>query len=210
MRSPIGYEGAAGVPHDGSYIKSYPHFLSYFAEREVLTDVDVVRGAHMVYGWMPTILEINPGVLPVTDLQLAATYLNRARQEALTKADLEALKRLINNSIVGASKLLHFVAPERYAIWDSRVYAFARGQYGSHAAVNSVTNYLGYLQERDKDIADERFPAFHRAVCKKVGYEVSKMRALELIMFLNAPSRKDKSAKESASSAENALAAAEA
>jgi hypothetical protein len=38
-----------------SYIVSYPYLLGYFA-KSTFDAADVVRGAHMVYGWMPTIL----------------------------------------------------------------------------------------------------------------------------------------------------------
>jgi hypothetical protein len=34
---------------------------------------------------------------------------------------------------------------------------------------------------------DERFPEFYQSVKDKVGYDVSKVRAIELVMFLNAP-----------------------
>lgn len=40
-----------------SYVLSYPHLLSYFA-KDVFDAADVVRGAHMAYGWMPTILDL--------------------------------------------------------------------------------------------------------------------------------------------------------
>lgn len=192
MRSPIALEPMTVVPHTGSYILSYPHLLSYFSERELLSVADVVRGAHMAYGWMPTILDINPGTLLATDLQMAAEYLNKARLEPLSIQDLDALKRLVNNSIVGASKLLHFVAPERYAVWDSRVFAFCHDYYGSHNQVNSLKAYQRYLGKLEGQMTEQGFFTFHQAVCQKVGYSVSGLRALELIMFLNAPVRPSK------------------
>ena len=54
-----------------------------------------------------------------------AELLTRARgQGALSDEEIGALASLINNSLVGASKLLHFVAPEHFAIWDLRIYRF--------------------------------------------------------------------------------------
>ena len=44
---------------NASYIRSYPHMLEYFRDIPQLTEKDVVVGAHMVYGWMPTIVHLN-------------------------------------------------------------------------------------------------------------------------------------------------------
>ncbi|WP_202949473.1 hypothetical protein [Paraburkholderia hospita] len=139
---------------------------------------------------MPTILDINPGTLPRTDLRLAASYLTKARREPLQHDDLAALKRLVNNSMVGASKLLHFVAPQRHAVWDSKVFAFCFDRYGYNYEVNNVRNYESYLSALKELMTDRRFDSFHAAVCSKVGYPVSGLRALELVMFLNAPDRR--------------------
>ncbi|KDP87783.1 hypothetical protein CF70_034285 [Cupriavidus sp. SK-3] len=179
-------EADTQVPWTGSYIASYRDLVSYFSERDVLSAADVVRGAHMVYGWMPTVLDINPGLSPPVDLHAAAGLLMAARAGRLTHRDLSALKRVVNNSIVGASKLLHFVAPDRYAIWDSKVCAFSKTGPCYAAQVNRVDRYERYLDGLTALQRDARFPAFHASVNRKVGYDVTGMRALELIMFLNA------------------------
>jgi hypothetical protein len=170
---------------DDSYIASYPHLIAYF-DREETTEADVVRGAHMAYGWMPTILGIYPSL--TFDLASGANLLNKARNDGiLCREEIEALSRLINNSTVGSSKLLHFAAPKSFAIWDSRVYLFIHQQPPHPYRVNNVDRYVEYLTILKNLAGRAEFPEFHRDVEGNVGYPISPMRSLELIMFRNAP-----------------------
>jgi len=64
------------VLQDDSYILSYPHILSYFAAKTAFDAVDLVRGADMVYGWMPTVLKLYPES-PNPDLDAGGRLLTR-------------------------------------------------------------------------------------------------------------------------------------
>jgi len=169
-----------------SYIVSYPYLLSYFASKTSFGPEDVVRGAHMVYGWMPTILDLYPTPKKL-DFLAAARLLNEARTGSLTNSELEQLACLVNNSLVGASKLIHFVAPNKYAIWDSKVYAFVFNERAYQNRVSKVAKYLKYQDTLKGLQEDPRFINFHQSMNVKIGYAVSPVRALELIMYLNAP-----------------------
>ncbi len=46
------------VDRKKSYIRSYPHILAQLQTESALTERDFVCGAHIVYGWMPTILDL--------------------------------------------------------------------------------------------------------------------------------------------------------
>ena len=175
------------VNRTDSYIVSYPHILSYFSGRVSFDAADLVRGAHMVYGWMPTIVELHVGS-PSLDLSVGGELLTKAKIEgSLTDAELASLASLVNHSLVGASKLLHFVAPDRFAIWDSKIFAFVFGQRPHNYRVNRIPSYRAYLEALRRARADARFPQFRSSVNTKVGYDVSPLRAIELVMFLNAP-----------------------
>lgn len=174
------------IRSDDSYVMSYQHLLSYFA-KDSFDAADVVRGAHMAYGWMPTILELYPGA-PNLGLDQAADLLTQARRSGtLSNKELTALACLVNNSLVGVSKLLHFAAPTHFAIWDSRVYAFVFEEKPHNYRLNQVEKYRHYLNRLAELQSHPRFDSFHRSVNAKVGYEVTKLRALELVMFLNSP-----------------------
>lgn len=175
------------VRQDDSYILSYPHILSYFSGKTTFDAADVVRGAHMVYGWMPTVLELYPET-PNDDLAVGATILTKAKETGvLSDEEIASLASLVNHSLVGASKLLHFVAPDRFAIWDSKIYAFVFQKKPHNYRVNEVAAYRRYLSLLAGIRSDSRFDAFHESVNEKIGYEVSPLRAIELVMFLNAP-----------------------
>ena len=175
------------IMQEDSYILSYPHLLSYFSSKERFATEDVVRGAHMAYGWMPTVLDLYPETLN-NDLATGADLLTKAKSTgALADAEVEQLARLINNSLVGASKLLHFVSPQHFPIWDSKIYAFVFQEKPHNYRVSQVSRYRQYLAQLAQLQKDSRFTSFHSSVIRKVGYQVSELRALELVMFLNAP-----------------------
>ncbi|MEK7854917.1 MAG: hypothetical protein AAB288_02420, partial [Acidobacteriota bacterium] len=162
----------------------YPYLIDYFASKPSLSAGDLVAGAHMAYGWVPTILDLYPNQSGVS-LDAGAELLTKAKQNGfLDDSEISALASLVNNSFVGASKLLHFVTPDNFAIWDSRVYFFLHAQRPYASRVNSATNYREYLKTLSDLRRDSRFPGFHTSINRKIGYRVSTLRALELVMFL--------------------------
>ncbi len=184
MQNIFHVEPAIKIQKDDSYIISYPHIISYFHEQETIEDTDVVRGAHMAYGWMPTILNLYPN----KSLKEIAELLMLAKEgKSLTEEQITDIASVVNNSIVGASKLLHFVAPDKYAIWDSKVYKFVHEKKAYHYNVNKVELYVKYLEILEILEQEKEFGAFHQSVNRKIGYDVSSKRAIELVMFLNSP-----------------------
>ncbi|MFZ4262084.1 hypothetical protein ACFRAE_08575 [Sphingobacterium sp. HJSM2_6] len=95
---------------------SYIHFLKYFDDIDIINEHHFYIATGFIYSWMPTILKTvlcNEGVLDILN-KIKAGY-------DVNEGDLTALTLSVNNSLVGVSKLLHFIAPSQYAIWDSRV-----------------------------------------------------------------------------------------
>lgn len=143
-----------------SYLRSYPEFLRYFRE------IPVIEEHH--------------GKVPISD---GVDTLNRARSGALVSDDdVTKLAQLINNSIVGASKLLHFVSPERFAIWDSRVARYLHGPITAYR-LNRTRVYRAYLTACAETVADPAFAAVHDRINEQVGYPVTPLRAVELVMY---------------------------
>lgn len=174
------------IDREQSYIRSYPHLQAWLNSKLVLDEQDLICAAHMVYGWMPTILELHPSESFSTHDGVA--LLNKARKQgSLSVGEIDQLAGLVNNSVVGASKLLHFVNPEAFAIWDSRIYRFIHSQEAHHYRVNSAAEYERYLAQLRQLRQDPRLAGFHASINRKMGYEVSALRALEVVMFLNAP-----------------------
>lgn len=166
---------------DQLYINSYPHILQFFEEKIKFNESDIVQGLHMVYAWMPTTLKS----IDWEHLPFVVSSLNELKHGTyLHEGQLEALKRNTNNSLVGSSKLLHFISPEQYAIWDSKVIKYITGNKSAYG-VDNVDNYIHYLDKLYQLILDNHFTTIHQEVNSKMGYEVSKLRAAEAVMFLS-------------------------
>jgi hypothetical protein len=157
---------------------SYKEFLEFFASKEEFTAHDLVIGAYFTYGWMPTMLELRGDINEVTAIA------NKSRRERISKSEFSQLAEAINGSVVGASKLLHFINPRDYAIWDSRVYRYLH-QEAPHqyrlVAPNAYWEYLAFLNVLAED---SRFTPFRIKVVSAIGYPVTDKRVCELLMFI--------------------------
>ena len=170
-----------------SYLLAYPHFLTFFEHKPILIEQDIVIGIHFTYGWMPTIFKFGD----TGNLASALEILNRAKaNEPLTVDDLQTIKILFKNSLVGTSKLLHFINPQAFAIWDSRVFRYLTQQYPSNEKMGNCAAYLEYLAFCKALIADQRFAACKQTMEDGVGYTMSSMRIVELVMFIKGAKEK--------------------
>lgn len=162
-----------------SYILSYPEFIKYFQ----LIDGKIVRhhlfiSSHFVYGWMPTIIDLD-----TSNIDNVLRLLNEVKSaKKLASNELDEIKKCINNSMVGASKLLHFINPKEYAIWDSRVVRYITGNKSSYGIDNS-DNYKEYLDRVADIINADGFTEIQSSIVGFLNYPITPMRAIELIMF---------------------------
>ncbi|MFP7655349.1 hypothetical protein [Chryseobacterium proteolyticum] len=107
------------LKEDNSYLISYPCFINYFKLKDRLSKQDLICSAFMIYGWMPTILK----KIDYTNIDKIVDLFNKAKSSdnILTEIEIKSLKPFTNNSLVGLSKLLHFINPNVYPIWDSKI-----------------------------------------------------------------------------------------
>lgn len=180
-------EPNTSIDKSNSYIVSYPHMAAYFERHDPLHTEHLICGTLMVYGWMPTVLR---SISSTGSIGQLAGVLTRVRKNGnITNQEIARVTQLTNNSLVGASKLLHFLAPDKFAIWDSKIYAFIHERYPHHYQVQNVSKFRDYHRDLEALCSHPEFPAFHNRVRKKIGYDVSRLRALEVVMFQNARSR---------------------
>jgi hypothetical protein len=184
---------------NADYATSYPHLVKAVNGQAIDATV-YVQITHMVYGWMPTVLKLRSSSSSTSRFAAEAAILERVRQGAdVGDNDWAPLQKSINNSIVGLSKLLHFLRPDRYAIWDSKVYAYLRSvadpQWNrkvDHEQVNMLSLYLDYMEAMRAFVAKPEFQPVHQHVNNIYGYNVSALRAAEVLMYANAPSPDNK------------------
>lgn len=176
---------------DNSYHVSYPEFIKFFKNKKQLTKHDLIIGSHFVYAWMPTIIKI--------DLSKKSEVLNILNNVKSNKTftlgidDLKILKCCINNSTVGVSKLLHFISPKKYAIWDSRILRYTTGNKSQYN-IGKENLYLEYLSMVKKIALNENYKNLHQIIESQLPYKVSPLRVIELVMF-ETDKRKNRSKK---------------
>lgn len=161
------------------YIKVYPHLLAHCKRQKIKDKTTLIGIAHMVYGWMPTIIGIS------SDIEVDERLFMMISEGSMDYEFLNNLKNVVNNSIVGVSKLLHFLNCEDYAIWDSRVYKSITGKKAHAYRVNSVDTYIAYV-EQIKKVRERLNMADIRNVLIKKGYCTgceSDIRLIEMILF---------------------------
>jgi hypothetical protein len=118
----------ASALHTDAYSAVYPTLVQYFESfpRPLKFDSAVV-GLHIVYGWMPRIpdlgLAASVGKTRAARASLEGKLSDSLGPNAQRDAGtiMETVRRFTNNSLVGASKFLHFLRPDVFPIWDSRV-----------------------------------------------------------------------------------------
>jgi len=164
-----------------SYTISYPEFLKYFRDIKTITRHNLIIGINFTYGWMPTIFDFRS-----EEFDRALNILNRAKKgEIPTIIELNLLKNLLNNSLVGTSKLLHFINPNIFAIWDSRVYRYLTGDEPYNHKIGNCDKYLDYLEFCEYLIKQNKFKEVQKRIEMIIGYSMTPFRITELIMYSN-------------------------
>jgi hypothetical protein len=167
-----------------NYLLSYPYFLNYFQNLESINLENLVIGISFTYSWMPTILK----ALNLKNTEEVLFILNEVKKgKLIDEQQLTTLKTTFNNSLVGTSKLLHFINPKQYAIWDSRVFRFLNDVEPHKYRLEKPRAYIEYLKLIEELKNEKAFTAFFDLMKQKVGYDITEYRALELAFFKGTP-----------------------
>jgi hypothetical protein len=101
----------------------------------------------------------------------------------VTSDNLDLLNGLMNNSLVGTSKILHFIDPINFAIWDSRVYRYLTKKEPYNYRIGNCKAYMDYLLLCDYLTKQKEFESLHKKVEKEVGYSITPIRSIELVIY---------------------------
>jgi hypothetical protein len=130
---------------------------------------------------MPTIFDYRSD-----KFEEAVDILNDAKAGNIPNVDnLILLKELFNNSLVGTTKLLHFINPVKFAIWDSRVYRYLTNKEPYSSRIGNCNVYMDYLVFCNYLTNQKEFSIYHKSIEKKIGYSMTAFRIVELVMYLN-------------------------
>lgn len=163
-----------------NYFLSYPYFVRYFQNIQTINLENIFIGISFTYSWMPTILKS----IKLENSERLTSILNEVKNgKEINEEELAELKKSFNNSLVGTSKLLHFINPKQYAIWDSRVFRFLYNEEPHKYKLEKPKAYNDYLKLIKNLTAEKTFETFYKLMKQKVGYEITEYRALELAFF---------------------------
>lgn len=173
------------------YFDSYFEFVRYFENIEKIDYHSLIISSFFTYGWMPTILK---NFDLEGDISKPIESFNKVKMD-IQIDDFEYLRlvKCINNSIVGVSKLLHFINPSQYPIFDSRIKSY----FESNNLLKSIWKPTYQSKEKDiqqyklyRDIClliinDSRFESIYKESIQKLnlGKKLTKMRVLENLFF---------------------------
>lgn len=166
----------------GTYNHSYQEFVKFFKNNPI-NEHNLILGCYFTYGWMPTILKNFDGTL--IDHSIIASLNGVKDGKKLDSESLKTLKTIVNNSIIGASKLLHFINPKLYPIWDSRVCNFIYNKK-YHDFVNNISTYKKYVSKVEELLLDKKIIKMCKDVRSKLkdhDHKLTNIRVIELIMF---------------------------
>lgn len=134
------------------------------------------------YGWMPTIIKRDHFERFQCNDPVHAIKAVKNPQEAEKFIGTMCKDAPINNSWVGTSKLMHFLNPEIFPIWDSKIaviFGFKSYSYNKKAA------YLEYVQFMHSQVANagNQFSGMAKLIKDRYGYWPSDIRCLEFYLF---------------------------
>ncbi|WP_052761295.1 hypothetical protein [Sedimenticola thiotaurini] len=175
-----------------TYLSTYPDIIALGQETEIQA-AQFKQLALMVYGWMPRVLRIDSAHLPAA-LQAA----NTAKEATAEGFEIIPIQHIADclHSMVGASKFLHFINPNVFPIWDSKIQAF-RGLPNGNYDMSNIENYLEYVRDVHVIAREDGFDEFYERYCVVHAnrlnqsnieeYQVGNLRAIEASAFELAP-----------------------
>jgi len=156
------------------YLDSYEHFIDYFKKLDKITEKDVIFGISMTYSWMPT----NPKVKIKTELEQKDLELfnniKRNKDKNSEIKSIERIKKLFNcESLISISKLIHFLNPNKYPIWDTKIIKYLNNEFEqfekNKLSNKSIDDYLFFKKFCDKLKNSEEYKKI-----EKVFFEIYK------------------------------------
>jgi hypothetical protein len=170
------------VDQSDKYLITYPTYVSYFQNKENLTSNDIIAGVGFVYSWMPRILSISTEAIDLF-LELATAF-SKAKNGEIAKQLINGGIAVTGGSVVAASKLLHFIFPSEFPIYDSHIFRyFWKEVKPYHYNVSKLSNYNDYRARVQTIEKEDGMKELMRVVNDKIGYPVSPLRAIEFSIF---------------------------
>lgn len=179
-------------PRSVTYLSTYPSIRA-LATLPSAFDLDRFHQlAAMTYGWMPRVVRIDPQ--HVQDALESIATASAVTPEGVRTTPVRAIANCVT-SVVGASKMLHFVNDAVFPIWDSNTETFRLRlrRKPSHNHMTQVSNFFSYVDEVHAIRREPGFPEFYSRYLEAFNarlaemhiapYNISEVRAIEAAAF---------------------------
>lgn len=173
-----------------TYLATYPSMLAVGNVNEQIGIDRLHQLSAMVYGWMPRIVRLDP--MHINAALNALQQAQAAKHNDHNNVEIGDIANCLH-SVVGASKILHFVNPNVFPIWDSNIEQFRLRREPPYNQMSRVENYLEYVGEVHEIRQENDFDEFYQGILHVlrvrleendiVAYEVSEVRAIESAAF---------------------------
>lgn len=169
-----------------TYLQTYPSIRAIVQGRVKIDLCLFHQLATAIYGWMPRVIRIDSPYLK--SVLVAINDALNIERESFSKVDIMSLANCLH-SLVGASKVLHFINPTVFPIWDRRIEELRIGKKPSQSHMGNIESLFSYIHDVHKIVMDDNFQYYFRdfqsafklrlIACNILPYEVSKIRAIE-------------------------------
>jgi hypothetical protein len=175
-----------------TYLLTYPTIISRARALNLNENSSLHELALLAYGWMPRVVRLNSRLLHDARQALQASRETKRWDMSVAQSAMLALEPCLF-SAVGASKVLHFLNPEVFPIWDSRIEKFRCPMDSIRQGHMRSKRYFIYADEVQHIRANAEFSSFYREfthafenrlrVLNLEPYPISEVRAVELAAF---------------------------
>jgi hypothetical protein len=167
------------IHREAYYLNAYPALLSL--GESASDDQSLLALELAVYGWLPTIMQVRPSAVFTTS---TVEHVRSAHSLGEAISVLEMLKERgpADHSWIAVSKVLHAINPRVFPILDRRVASalgYAPWSLRKRQALLEFTISMHNPPEEILPVVADAKERGRRAF----GYEMSDIRALELILF---------------------------
>jgi len=146
---------------EATFLRAYPALLVSAKAPDRAVIETFLMTAAFAYGWMPGSLRIEPQRL---DAAARAFDAARAQTAEFSERHVAAVAGCLQ-SLVAASKVLHFANPYLYPIWDRRIEEFRQDASPSQYHMAQTENYISYVEDIQKIKQEQGFLGFHHDYC---------------------------------------------
>lgn len=145
---------------EAAFLRAYPALLAAIQTTDRVADAFLLA-ATFAHGSLPSSLRIEQRWLTAA---VQAFGQSRSEQGVFSEQDVMAVATCLQ-SLVAASRVLHFANPTLYPTWDSHVEGFRLGLTPTPYHMAQTSNYAAYVKDIQGVKGEAGFLGFHFDYC---------------------------------------------